>query len=360
MALAGKKLAGIGPSGTATYVAASATQHSWPFWPYWVFTGMLVAGAVLYYAGRRRPPARDKDNRPGRAARPRRDWLGRGWLAGARRAQTVAGWHVLTGAGSADLARTARRAFSHARCPRPGSGTGPPSVCIVISVAIGPLGSTPTTADLRDFLLGFLRGPAVSRLLRSLTDTGGDLAWRLHDGDGRLRIEAVLAGREHERKSPAAVTVMMISEDAAARGGHGPQTAELVLHIEPRDDQGDPAPPASFGAWYETLVRALVVPGAFAQFLRHDVDVMTYDDPPVQVAVQFQAGHDLSELIDTGGIRPLPGSRPSNIFLDCMTAGPGGRAADDAVAGMLIRVCDHALHLENTYEDALAKLRQGR
>lgn len=303
MSLAGKGLAGGGLSGIVTLVAGSATQHSWPFWPYWVFTGALVAGAVLYYVSQHPAPGRRKL-----------------------------------------LRRVAR----------------PPSLRLAIRVIVGPLGSTPTTADLRDNLLGFLRQSPVSRLLRSLTYTDGDLAWRLYDGDGRRRNEAVLAGREHARKTPAAVAVMTLSEEKVPGDGPGPRTAELMLHIEPRDGHGDPAPPAGFEAWYESLIRALAIPGAFAQFLRHDVDVVTYDDPPVRVAVRFQADRNLSELFDTGGIRPLPGSRPSNSFLDCMTAERVGQAPADAVTDMLIRVCDHGLHLENGYEDALARLRHGR
>jgi hypothetical protein len=356
MAVAGKRLAGAGLSGIVAYVAASAGQHSWPFWPYWVFIGMLAVGVVLYYVSRHHPDAPGKVKLPRpvarRVARPGR---------GQPRQAVAARWrHVPAGAEPPGLVRAVHQDFAHTGCVRSASGTRPPSVRIAIRVAVGPLGSTPTTADLRDSLLGFLRQPPTSRLLRSLTYSGGDLAWRLHDGDGRLRNEAVLAGREQARETPAAVAIMTLSDDGALRDGSGLQTAELVLHIEPRDDHGDPAPPAGFEAWYESLDRALVIPDAFAQFLRHDVDVMTYDDPPVEVAVQFRAGHNLSELIDTGGVRPLPGSRPSDSFLGCMTAGRGGQAPAGAITDMLIRVCDHALHLENGYEDALARLQHER
>jgi hypothetical protein len=352
MSLAGKGLAGGGLSGIVTLVAGSAGQHSWPFWPYWVFIGMLAAGPVLYYVSQHHPPEPGRRKLLRRVARPGRAQPGQ---------DVAARWrHVPPGAESSDLIGAVRRDFSRAGCPPSAPEPRPPSLRLVIRVVVGPLGSTPTTADLRDNLLGFLRQSPVSRLLRSLTYADGDLAWRLYDGDGRLRTEAVLAGREQEPEATVAVAVMTLTEDGALRDGHGPRTAELVLHIEPRDDHGDPAPPADFAAWHESLVRALAVPGAFAQFLRHDVDVMTYDDPPVQVAVQFQAGHNLSELFDTGGIRPLPGSRPSNSFLDCMTAERVGQAPADAVTDILTRVCDHALHLENGYEDALAKLRPGR
>jgi hypothetical protein len=358
MALAGKGLAGTGGlGGIVAYVANSATQHSWPVWPYGLFGGMLVAGAALFYLTGHRPAAEERRKFGRRMA-------GAAWvrLDRARRGRpAVAGWRYITvGAASPGLIKAVRQALSHAGDLRPASRPRLPSVRVGIRVTAGPIGAWPSTADLRDSFRGFLHTSPVSRLLRSLTYTDGDLAWHSYDGNGRLRNEAVLAGREHQWKGPAAVAVMTLSEEGASGNGDGPRTAELVLHIEPRDDHGDPAPPADFAAWHESLVRALAVPGAFAQFLRHDVDVMTYDDPPVQVAVQFQAGHNLSELFDTGGIRPLPGSRPSNSFLDCMTAERVGQAPADAVTDILTRVCDHALHLENGYEDALAKLRPGR
>jgi hypothetical protein len=352
LALAGKGLAGAGLSGIVACVADSADRDSWPFWPYLVFVGMLAAGALLYYASRHRPAARGKVKLPRPIARP-----GRGRAGQA----TPARWrHVPAGAEPPSLVRAVHQDFAHTGCMRSASGPRPPSVRFVIRVTSDSLGSLPTTSDLRDCFLGFLGRPPFSRLLRSLTHIDSDLAWRLYDSNGRLRNEAVLAGREHQRDVPAAAAVMTLTEEKAQPEGHRPPAAELVLHVEPRDAHGDPAPPAGLAAWYETMVRALAVPGAFAQFLRHDVDVMTYDDPPVEVAVQFQGGHNLSELIDTGGIRPLPGSRPSDSFLGCMIAGPGGQAPADAITDMLIRVCDHALHLENGYEDALARLQHER
>jgi len=51
--LAGKSLAGAGLTGIVLYVVGTATQRSWPFWPYWIFVGMLVVGGVLYFLGQR-------------------------------------------------------------------------------------------------------------------------------------------------------------------------------------------------------------------------------------------------------------------------------------------------------------------
>src|SRR5258708_5066012 len=53
--LAGKSLAGAGLTGIVLYVVGTATQRSWPFWPYWIFVGMIVVGGVLYFLGQGRP-----------------------------------------------------------------------------------------------------------------------------------------------------------------------------------------------------------------------------------------------------------------------------------------------------------------
>ena len=53
--LAGKSLAAAGLTGIVLYVVGTATQRSWPFWPYWIFGGMLVVGGMLYFMGQSRP-----------------------------------------------------------------------------------------------------------------------------------------------------------------------------------------------------------------------------------------------------------------------------------------------------------------
>jgi hypothetical protein len=40
-----------------------------------------------------------------------------------------------------------------------------------------------------------------------------------------------------------------------------------------------------------------------------------------------------------------------------MIAEPAGKQAAEAVEDLLIRICDHALHLQNGYEDKLVRLR---
>jgi hypothetical protein len=349
LAVAGKGLAGSGLTGIVLYVTGTANRSSWPFWPYWIFIGMLAAGVLLYFAGQRRSAAPDDEGVPHLAEDAAR----------SRSAPAFTGrWrHTVSSDEVPNLKTITRRAFSHGGYQRRPSEAKPPSVRISMAVTCDPLGSAPTTSDLRDNFLSFLRQPPVWKLIRSLTHVGDDLAWRTYASDGRLDNEAVLTCREDQQVAPVASAKMILNETGIPRPGHDPHTAELALHIEPRVEDGSPAPPADFQAWHDSLVRALAVPGAFAHFLRHEVDVLTYDDPPVQIGVQLDAHHSVSELIDPQGLRPVTGSRPSNCFLGFMIAEPAGKQAAEVVEDLLIRICDHALHLQNGYEDKLVRLR---
>ena len=349
LGLAGKSFAGAGLTGIVLYVVGTATQRSWPFWPYWVFIAMLLAGAILYLAAQHRPAMTTDATAPEAAASP-----------DSRPGQPfTALWRYTTnGAEAASLMTITHKAFSHCGYMRPPSEDKPPSVRIGMIVTCEPLGPEPTTPDLRDNFLSFLRRPPVWNLIKSMTYVGDDLAWRSYAGNGRLINEAVLTSREDQHEAPVASAMMILNEPGIQRYGHDPQTAELVLHIEPRGEDGKPAPPASFQAWHDSLVRALDVPRAFAQFLDQEVGVTMYSDPPAQIGVQLDAYRSIGELIDCGALQPVTGSWPSNSFLSYMIADPAGKQATEVAVDWLTRICDHALHLRNGYETELAKLRK--
>lgn len=56
--LAGKSLAGAGLTGIVFYVVGTATQRSWPLWPYFIFVGMLLVGGLFYFVGSAERPAK--------------------------------------------------------------------------------------------------------------------------------------------------------------------------------------------------------------------------------------------------------------------------------------------------------------
>jgi hypothetical protein len=123
--------------------------------------------------------------------------------------------------------------------------------------------------------------------------------------------------------------MLNLNEAGMARYGHDSRYAELLLHIEPRDEIGEPAPAADFTAWYSHLTRALALPAAFARFLTENAKVGTYGDPPAQFAFELNAHRSLTELVDPGGLPVVPGSQQSNQFLGYMLASRDGKNAGD-------------------------------
>lgn len=147
------------------------------------------------------------------------------------------------------------------------------------------------------------------------------------------QLEAVLTRSEDQATAPTASAMMILNEAGLPRYGHDGRAAELVLHIEPRGSDSKPAPAADFQAWLDRLVAAMAVPNAFARFLQREAGVATYDNPPAQLGVQLEAARTIAELIDTGGLGPVPGSWQSNSFLGYMIAEPTGVLEAVAVAG---------------------------
>jgi hypothetical protein len=264
--------------------------------------------------------------------------------------------HTTNGHEAAGLMMMRQKGFSHPGYMRSTTEERSPFVRIGILVACDPLGEAPTTSDLRDNFLSFLRRPPIWNLVKGLTYVGDNLSWRSYASNGRFLNEAVLTYSDDQEEAPVAAAMMVLNEAGMPRYVHDSRYAELVLHIEPRDRDGNAAALAGFKVWYDDLIRALAVPMAFALFLNQDAQVSTYDDPPVQLGVQIEAYRSISELIDAGPLHPVAGSWQSNSFLGYMIADRDGKQSGDASLDLLRRVCDHALHLHG-YESELASLR---
>ena len=150
------------------------------------------------------------------------------------------------------------------------------------------------------------------------------------------------------------VSVMLnLSEPGLARYGHDSRYAELVMHIEPRDHGQQATAPMDFGRWYTAISgrwRCLLRSrNSFAE----DVGVATYADPPAECGIELWGYRSLTELVDSGVLRPVPGSWQSNQFLGYMIASRNGKSAGDVAVSLLTALCDHGLRLDN-YESALA------
>lgn len=346
--LAGKSLAGAGLTGIVAYVVGTATQHAWPVWPYWLFGGMVAAGGIAYSIGQRQPAPQTAEAIEAPEDEPA-DALPPPIFTGRWR-------HTLNGGEVPGLMMVRHKGFSHPGYMRPSSESRPQSVRFGMIVACDPLGPSPTTSALRDRFLGFLSSQPVSDLVNALTYVGDDLAWMSYASNGRFHNEAVLVSGADQAQAPVASAMMNLHEPGLAHYGHDPRTAELVLHIEPREKDGGAAPPTTLKAWRDALLLALDVPRAFARFLDQDLGLTTHGEPPAQLGMELSAQRSITELVDTGGLPTVAGSWQSSSFLSYVVADHDGAEPADATVEMLRSICDHALHLHG-YEDELDKLR---
>jgi hypothetical protein len=248
------------------------------------------------------------------------------------------------------------KGFSHPGYMRPTDQPRPPFVRIGALVTCDPLGDAPTTSDLRDRFLAFLGSKPVSDLIRKLTYVGDNLSWRSYASNGRINNEAVLTNSDDKTKAPVVSAMMILNEAGMPRWGHDDRVAELVLHIEPRGEDGMLASPVSLKGWHDAIIQALTIAGSFAQFLSQAAEVATYDDPPTKLGIELGAYRSIRELVDPGDIPTVAGSWDSNSFLGYMIAERDGKLPAGSAIDLLTRICDHALHLHG-YETELARLR---
>jgi hypothetical protein len=153
LVLAGKSLAAAGLTGIVLYVVGTATQRSWPFWPYWIFCGMLVVGGVLYFTGQSRPePSEDTANTRSteEEAPPEQE---------SAPAFTGPWRYTSNGAEAPGLMVMTHKGFSHPGFMRALNGDWPPYARISALVACDALGPSPTTSDLRTLWESFLHDP---------------------------------------------------------------------------------------------------------------------------------------------------------------------------------------------------------
>jgi hypothetical protein len=235
---------------------------------------------------------------------------------------------------------------------RPPNENPPPSMRIGIRISCEPLGPTLATSDIRVSFLAFLSRLPIRHLLATLTTIDG-ATWTAQDGRGRFNFGAVLGGELEA--APVAWARLLLPQANGPRYGQDPESALLILHIEPRTSDGNPAPPVALPAWHGRLVQAIALPATLAKFLTRDLELATTGNQPAKIAVSLEAPRSLAELIDTRNITALPGSAAANSFTAWAVADPNGDRAADLAQLWLRDMCDYALYLDG-YEPVLATL----
>jgi hypothetical protein len=248
--------------------------------------------------------------------------------------------------------------FSHPGYLRPYPDQ-PASIRIGALVASDPLGPAPTTTELRSRMVTFLASPRLLGIVSEYSHIQSQARWTGLAGNGRLLLEAALMPQDQpENQAPVASAMLLLPEPGRTRVGSDPRYAEFVLHIEPRTQDSAPAPPAGLAQWRDRFTQALAIPGALAQLLTSDLALATAAEPPAQLGIWLNAPRTLSELVDIGSLKPLPGSALVNAFTSYAIADPSGKPAATAALDILAQLCDFTLHLDN-WESAIRQRAPG-
>jgi hypothetical protein len=252
--------------------------------------------------------------------------------------------HTTDGFEVPSLMRITHKAFSHPGYMRASPDT-PPSMRIGTLMACDPLGPTPITSELRSRFLAFLTQQPILDLVSVLSHIDSDAKWRSLAGNGRLMLEAAMMA-EDQKEAPVASAMLLLPEAGKSSFGSDPRCAEFVLHIEPRTQDGTPAAPIGLAQWRDKFARALAIPQTLAFFLTYDLGLATPADPPAQLGLWLNAPHTMTELVNVGNLKTLPGSAQANWFIGYAVADSEGASPMAAAADLLGQMCDFTLHLD--------------
>jgi len=234
----------------------------------------------------------------------------------------------------------------------------PPSIKIGLLVACGPVDPSSGGSELRAKFLSFLNSPAVRRLIGSLTLVAPGASWKNLAGHGPRTLEAALTLGDNPLDGvPVASALFLPPTAGESLYGRDGRSATLILYVEPRTAEGQVPPASDLAAWHRRFSLALAVPGAFADFLAEDLGLAAFGDPPAQFGVWLQSYQPLTIMVDTQGLRILPGSTPSNQFIGWAFAAEDGNLITDTARDLLTQLCEYELHLD-AFEQTLAAIKE--
>lgn len=351
----------------AYFVAAITAGHPLPWWPYILLLGLAALGGIGYVAGQPDSNPREPATAPQPAAVTETDESFATEPTGGPPATdapepapgpviTDRWHHTSDGARVPALMNMTHTSVMHRAYMERPAQDAPPSVKIGIVIACQPTGPAPSGTELRARFADFLGRPAIRQLLAALTDVGPAMSWRNLAGHGPRTLEAALTTADDPLDGvPAASALFLPPVPGEFYYGRNGQTATLILYIEPRTAEGQVPPASDLTAWQERFRLALAIPRAFADFLTDDLGMATSDNPPAQLGIWLQSTQPLTSMIETDGLRTLPGSWPQNQFIGwALTAADGG-PAEQAARDLVIQLCEYTLHLD-AYEQALARI----
>ena len=223
-----------------------------------------------------------------------------------------------------------------------------------ICVACDPIPSDASSSRIGAKFVDFLNREPIADLISKMTHVGDQTKWTRLAGNGALRLEAMLGDVDDDANPNA--SAMLLPPVAGMRNvGRADYIACLWLHIQPRAQDGTTARPRGLWEWHERLSMAILAAPAFAELLAKDLGLTTLDAPAARIGVMLRAPRSMTELVDAGELRALPGASQSNQFLGYAIADLAGKSCHDVACDMLRQLCDHTMHLGD-FEHVLAAM----
>jgi hypothetical protein len=268
----------------------------------------------------------------------------------------IARWRAtLSGHEAASLSRLMQVGMSHRGYMRP-SGTEPPSIRIGLGVPSGPVSPTAGASAMRTRFIEFLRTSPIMDAVTGITHPSRDASWNRQAGNGPATLEAALTSAQADAEQPPiAAAKLLLPETGYQHYGGDPERAVLILHIEPRNQDGLPAGPAGLATWYTLMLSALAAVQPLASFLTGELDLKPADMPSAQLGLWLKPNGPLTELIDPGELQRLAGGATSSEISIYAIADSSGKEARDVVADLLSYVCEYGLRLDD-YEPVMHRL----
>lgn len=224
-----------------------------------------------------------------------------------------------------------------------------PSIKIGMLVGCEKIDPSSSGSALRAKFLAFLDSARVRELVRSLTFVPPEASWRSLAGNGVRTLEAALMIGDDPTKSVPFASALFLPPTGEAMYGRPEGTATLVLYVEPQTVlQGEVPPGSDLRKWHQRIRKALTVPGAFANFLSDDLGLGLFGAPPVQFGIWLESHNKpLSTMIDTDGLRTLPGAWSANEFMGWAYADRDGKSDTDVARDIMVHLCEYRLHLDD-------------
>lgn len=340
--LAGRGLAGIGfASGLGYLIATKASGiKNPPVWPYLICAGVLITGIAVYLIG---------DAQLGLRLGRKKEFSKKGPSAELNvhepsRAFTHRWRSTSDGPEIESLMELGSTVFSHRGYTNP-TYEKPPTVRIGTPVQCAVLESTLSGTELRSRFRNFLTQQSIMSIVAAMTRVDHNEKWISLAGNGRLMLEASLMAEDQET-APIASAMLMFPAKGKSPSANISACAELRLHIERRTADGIPARPMMLVDWQARFARALSIPELFADFLSNDLGLVTSGRSQAKFGMQLRTPGPLTEMVDIGGLKALPGNSIRDQFIGCAIADSGGISAMATAREFIMQLCE-ALNLDD-------------